>query len=156
MYSIRAPGPGEPLSIRRIPEEAGPRADLERMIPGFERGGPWHKLACTYSNVILESVDELADYCRQKRVMLRTDPRSWPRRLIVHKYHEDGEFSSTIAALDASGGDAFLWLGDDAIGRFNELMGDDQGVHRRITDWPITRAFLYLDVSDFSQLTHRK
>src|SRR4051794_34821509 len=156
MYILQARGPGEKLSVRRKGGGEGDRADLGPNIQAFERGGPWDNFASSYGSIIFESVEELADYCKQKRVMLKTDAGALPRVLAVHKYYDEGQFSFTISALNSSGGDAFLWLGDDEIKRFNALLGDDRGVYRRITDWPITRAFLYIDISDFSQLSHRR
>ena len=44
-----------------------------------------------------------------------------------------------------------LWVSEDLFTQLNEEIKDDRSAIRRISTWPIDRAFVYFDVSDFSK-----
>jgi hypothetical protein len=49
------------------------------------------------------------------------------------------------------GEESSLWIPEELDGRFAEELDDEASDIRRLSSWPIRRAFVYTDISDFSR-----
>jgi class 3 adenylate cyclase len=158
---------GEVRPVDPQDESAATFADEVMRSQGNPRakGNPW----LPPFDVLFETRDEVVHYCKEHvaRLIVRQDGSGRPElghgRSAATPLGTGRIFSLLIAyppwpgsiAVDEIDGivgmETSLWVPEALDRSLAEVLGDEASDVRRQSSWPIRRAFVYVDISDFSK-----
>jgi len=114
-----------------------------------------------------ESAAEVVEHCKEKGLMLWVEPEPNEPRFQAHPDSDgSGHFRLVSVRTERKSGVGLdgihqgdttdFTVSERALSEMNEQAGNDRADVRRISNRSINRAFIYLDISDFSTLAPGK